>query len=409
MLLALHVIVSITSIISLLFTYSVNFQKVVINPFSYLLFFGVFYLSIPSIVFLYSHTSPLIGAINEDNLNYISSVSLYTIIVFLLGFIISFKLSFKVKEINLNIGTGLKYAVLMAMIAIVAYVIMILIFNYDTLIEIYGNRRLQADFNTILISKYKVYFLFNILCIFILFLYFATKKYTYLIFLVPYFLIDVILSSRYLILNIIIFSLIIGAYHNKKILNVKKILLIFLILVGFGLMRSTSINNINLEDSLLEFLFTYSSSFLLIESSYQSNIIDTLAHAISKLFLFNPYELLTNNTYVSYKETMSELNPIKDNSGLGGALITEIISFKDLMIIGLIPICISLYAFLISYFLRSNILWLRIYGVLFILFIFNFFRGSMFEHLFYPFYLMVYFGFWVFMIDAINNKMRRLR
>ena len=405
MLLVLHIIVLITSIISLVSTYSINFQKVVINPFSYILFFGILYLSIPSIVFLYSHTSSLIGAIDEDNLNYISSVSLYTIIIFLLGFIISFKLSFKVKEINLNIGTGLKYAVLMAMIAIVAYVIMILIFNYDTLIEIYGNRRLQADFNTILISKYKVYFLFNILCIFILFLYFATKKYTYLIFLVPYFLIDVILSSRYLILEIIIFSLIVGAYH-KKFLSIKTLFFMFLILVGFGLMRSTSINNINLEDSLLEFLFTYSSSFLLIDSSYQSNITDTLTHAISKL---NPYELLTNNTYVSYKVTMSELNPLKDRMGLGGSLITEIISFKDLMIIGLIPIFISLYAFLINYFLRSNILWLRIYGVLFILFIFNFFRGSMFEHLFYPFYLMVYFGFWVFMIDAINNKMRRLR
>ena len=74
MLLVLHIIVLITSIISLVSTYSINFQKVVINPFSYILFFGILYLSIPSIVFLYSHTSSLIGAIDEDNLNYISLV-----------------------------------------------------------------------------------------------------------------------------------------------------------------------------------------------------------------------------------------------------------------------------------------------------------------------------------------------
>ena len=403
MLLVFHSIILIASVVSLMFAYSKNYQKVVLNSFSYLLLFGVLYLSIPSIVFLYSHTSPLIGVIDKDDLNYVSSVSLYTIIFFLISFLISFKLSFKVKEINLNVGMGLKYLVLTAVVVIVTYVIAILILNYDTLVEIYGNRRLQSDFNQILISKYKLYFLMNMLIIFILFLYFVTKKYTYLIFLAPYLLIDVMLSSRYIMLELMILSTIIGAYH-KKFLNIKTFFFIFLILIGIGLTRSTNINNINLDESLLEFLFTYSASFLLLDSSFQSNIIDTLAHAISKLFLFNPYELLTNETYVSYKSTMGELNPNKDTMGIGGSLIAEIISFKDLIVVGMIPICISLYAFLINYFLRSSSLWLRIYGILFILFIFNFFRGSMFEHIFYPFYLMFYFGFWIFMIDVLNSN-----
>ncbi|MCF6330978.1 MAG: hypothetical protein L3I99_05465 [Sulfurimonas sp.] len=158
---------------------------------------------------------------------------------------------------------------------------------------------------------------------------------------------------------------------------------------------------------MLEFLFTYSSAFLILDASYQSNITEVLLHSLGKIFLINPYDIFVNSVYVDYKSAMSNLNPLADRMGLGGSLLTEIIAFKNIFVIVLIPFFLVFYGFIINYFLKSNLLWLKIYGILFILFIFNFFRGSMFDHLFYPFQLMLYFGIWIFVLDVIYIKNKR--
>ncbi|MGJ0363443.1 hypothetical protein NG776_03320 [Aliarcobacter cryaerophilus] len=210
-------------------------------------------------------------------------------------------------------------------------------------------------------------------------------------------------------MNILVIIFVLFAY-NKYYLKIKTIIFIFFVFIIIGLIRSTNIENIHLLDGLLEFLFTYSAAYLLINSPYESNIIDVLFMSFGTLCLIDINNFIDFKNFIDYRVVMSEQNPFSDRMGLGGSLIAEIVSFKSLQFIVLFPIFLSLYAFLINYFLRSDILWLRIYGVLFILFIFSFFRGAMFDNLFYPLYLMIYFGFWIFAFDVIRqNKIRRVQ
>lgn len=398
-----------TIVFVLLRAYIKNANNVIFNPFSYLLFFGLLYLCIPSIYFLIFYSSPLIGTLDVNTVNYTASISIYFMIIFLLGFLLSIRYAINPKELPVTLDKRILIILKIVTLLIVLYILFILVINYSILFEIYGNRRLQADFNTVLINKYKVYFLFNILCIIIAFLVLATKKNIHIIYLFPFVVIDILLSSRYLILITIIFTLLMLAY-NKYYIKITHLVISVIFLVFLGLIRSTHLENIELIQSIYEFLFTYSAAFLIIDdNTYQANILDVLLFSVGKLCLIDITNFFSINGFTDYRVIMSELNPLSDRMGLGGSLIAEIISFKSKIIIGLIPIYLALYAFLINYFLRSDILWLRIYGVLFILFIFSFFRGAMFDHLLYPLYLMIYFGFWIFAFDVIRqNKIRRV-
>jgi len=373
--------------------YTINAQVVILNSFTYFLFYSMFYLLIPSVLIDYTRVIPF-GIVSDNDIIYTSWISFYITVIFLIAFIFSSK-------INLNSVTDFKqtnkYILVIIKVflwIVFIYIIGILLLNYQHLIDIYGNRRLH---------KYKVYGLFSIQIILISFLYFTHYRYKYLFFLMPFIVIDVLLSSRYLILMSLLLSIILLSY-NSIYIKIKTIVLLLVVLILFGILRSSSLENMHLEDGLLEFLFTYSSSFLILNSSYSASISDTFLHSLGNIFLLNPYDVFVSDSYMNYKTTMSELNPFADRMGLGGSLLTEIIAFKNDIIIILIPILLVFYGFIINFFLKSKFLWNRIYGILFVLLIFNFFRGSMFDSLFYPFRLMLFFGFWIFFLDVIKYQ-----
>ena len=404
MILWLNLLLFLFIIYILIKKYTINAQFVILNSFTYFLFYSLFYLLIPSILIDYTRITPF-GEEIGNNILYTSWISFYITLIFLIAFILTSK-------INLNSVTNLKQTnkyillIIKGLLWIVfLYIIGILLSNYEHLMHIYGNRRLQADFNSILLNKYKVYGLFSVQIILVCFMYLMHNKYKYkyLFFLMPFIFVDVLLSSRYLIVMSLLLSIILLSY-NKIYIKIKTIILLLLVLILFGILRSSSLENMHLEDGLLEFLFTYASSFLILSSSYTASISDTFLHSIGNIFLLNPYDIFASDSYINYKTVMSELNPFADRMGLGGSLLTEIIAFKNNIIIMLIPIWLIFYGFVINFFLKNEFLWFRIYGILFLLLIFSFFRGSMFDNLFYPLRLMLFFGFWIFLLDVIKYK-----
>ena len=105
--------------------------------------------------------------------------------------------------------------------------------------------------------------------------------------------------------------------YNFKFVKVRYIVILFISLILFGILRSSSIDNMNLEEGLLEFLFTYSSSFLFLESSFSADIQLALLHSLGKIFIINPLELF-GIKFTSYRDIIETLNPNRSTMGLGG-------------------------------------------------------------------------------------------
>jgi hypothetical protein len=394
-----HYILVILLIASLCNVYRKQNSAIFLNYFSYLAFFGIFYISLPSIITLSSETS-LVGS-SLQAIEFAATVGLYFQLIFLLSFWMSTRKQIHVLNYNGNAPDIINLFVKIGAIAISFYVMVLLAKDVNYLIEIYNNRRLQADYDYMLMSVFKIYFLSKVQIIFIAYLFFVTRKMKYLTFFIPFAVVDIVLSGRDLLFSFALLSILIYACDGRRI-NFKYLFLGVVILLSIGVLRANNV--IEWSDILNitgEFMNTWATTHLIIDSSVVHSSIEAVAYSFFKLFPPGVFQLLFGD-YTHYYNVITNDNPFP--WGLSGSVVAETLSFKSNLMIFLVPILMALYGFVVNYLLKLNIVFSNIIFILSILYIHPIIRSNFFEHIFYPFYLVIFFGFWTILADVARFK-----
>jgi hypothetical protein len=150
-----------------------------------------------------------------------------------------------------------------------------------------------------------------------------------------------------------------------------------------------------------EFMNTWATTHLIIDSSVVHSSIEAVAYSFFKLFPPGVFQLLFGD-YTHYYNVITNDNPFP--WGLSGSVVAETLSFKSNLMIFLVPILMALYGFVVNYLLKLNIVFSNIIFILSILYIHPIIRSNFFEHIFYPFYLVIFFGFWTILADVARFK-----
>ena len=395
-----HILLMIFSLYLLIKRYIVTPHKVIMNYFSYLLFFSILYFSIPSIFTLIMGES-LAGS-SEDTIRYASIVGLYFVFIFFVAF--KYVNITRSSMLNSKIGWGqtkTKKMILFISISIFIYTVLIDSIYFSSMLSMKGDRVAQSLLGGIFTDKYKFGFLFNIQVILISYLFIVTRKIKYLLLLIPFIVNGILLSDRDYIFKLFLLLMIFNGM-NDKIIKIRYMIVVFIGLISVSFLRSDSIFEFDRwAQILLEFNLTWSTVHIIIDSPEKQDILSTLLYAFSKLFLTGSYELFVE-PYHSYSSIIT-INK-KLSTGLSGSLVAETLAFKNNLITFFIPIIITIYGYIINYLFRINMVFTKIIFIISILFIFNIIRMSFFEVALYPFYLMIYYG-WIFLaIDSIRIK-----
>jgi hypothetical protein len=368
---------------------------------TYLLIFGLFYFSIPSIVAVSSGVS-LIGS-SMQTIEYTAFIGLYFNSIFLLFFYISTK-SDKCKlafNFQLTSSSSIRKLVISLTSLIAIYVMFILVKDLTYLTDIYNNRRLQADYDYILMSVFKMYFLSKIQIILISYLFFTTKKMKYLVYFAPFLLIDILLSGRDLLFAFILLTFMMLAFLQSK-LTIKYILLPIVALIFIGIIRS---NNVlewsDIVMALGEFNYTWATTHIIYDSNVINDWKSMLVYSFFKIFPGGVYQIIFGE-YNHYHEVITRDNPFAH--GLAGSVISEALSFKNIVITSITPILIALYGYLINSLLKIDSVFSKTLFIVAILYIHPIIRFTFYEYIFYPFYLMIFFGLWIALLDSKRVK-----
>jgi len=403
---SLHIFLFILSIIVLIVNYIKNPRNIILNFHSYILFFSCLYISIPSIITLSTGFSMYSNS--ASTILYASEIGIYSVIIFLIAFLLSTIKKSGIKPIQKYKQSDFIFLAKFLAFLIVLYIVLLLLSNYDQLMSIYGNRRFQSDFHGILISKYKISFLSKIMIMLIAYLFFATKRHIYLFFYIPFVIIALLLSGRGYIMNFMILGILFMAY-DQKYFKIKYLILFVFLLTSLGILRVNSLDNFTLSSIFSEFVISFSSSHLLIDSGYAHNEVSALSYSISRIFPPGFYSIFSGGEYINYKVEMGLLNPMAGKMGPGGSMISEVAAFNSSFMNFIFPLLVVLYAFIVNIFLRSEIVWFRVIAILSILQLHEIFRGSFLEVAFYPVYICLFYGVWILFIDmSVYNKQKHV-
>lgn len=374
-----------------------------LNYITYLLSFGILYFSLPSIITLSSIESP-VGALPKT-INYTAFVGLYFNVVFFIGYLFTNGESSKVFFHQIKTNKFSNSIVLIAGFAIAIYVLVLILINFPYILSIYGNRRAQADFDQLLMGTYKIYFASSIQVIIIGYLFLVNNNKNYFLLFAPFVLQGVLLSDRDFILKGIILLILYLSLIGFRI-KLKSIFLAIGILISIGVFRTLSYDNSRLLISLVqEFLLTWSTTHLIVEAPEQSDLVSSLVFSLSKASIPGTYELVFGD-YNHYYEIITKYNPLI--AGLAGSVIAETLSYKNDIVTFFMPIGIVIYAFVMNKIVRLRYLTAKLFFVLGVLFIHSIIRFTFLEYVFYPIFIMLFFGFWIIYIDVKYSKFWRI-
>jgi len=388
-----HLITIIISLFFLFRRYKNDPYNFLLNYNTYLLVFAVLYFSLPSMINLSTMMSPV--TTSEDTIIFSSKVGLYFHLIFLLGFLMTNNLKHNsLKKVYLTKNSLI--IVSFSGFIISLYMFLLIMINLDYIISIYGNRRLQANFDQLLNTKYKIYFLYNYLVIVTSFLVLTTKKIKYLLLSLPFLLLAILISDRDFLLKGFLLLVILYTIIGHKIKG--KYLVFFpALLVAVGLLRGGFFDSTRfLIQSSSEFLFTWSTTHLIIESPDKMDVLTALSFSLYKVTLPGVYEFLFGE-YKHYHEIITVNNPLI--AGLGGSVVSEALSFKNNFITVVMPFAIIFYGFTMNKLLRLKFYSGKIIFILSILLMHSVIRFTFLENAFYPVFLIWFFGFWVIWID----------
>ena len=105
--------------------------------------------------------------------------------------------------------------------------------------------------------------------------------------------------------------------------------------------------------------------------------------------------------YLSYTSISTDANPL--GWGLAGSIVAEAISFKDTTVLILYPLIMVVYGYCINVILKTKTMSGYILFIVALMYIQQMFRYSFMEFAFYPFYNVIFVGFWVVVLDLMHG------
>lgn len=364
----------------------------------YILFYGLFYISLPSIVSLVTNFS-WVGA-SQDTILATAQIGLYFNVVFLVGYALSQdSISHLCHRPQLPQKQMGFMARIMATI-VFAYASGLILVNLHEIISLLGQRSSQSLLNIVLEEKYKMKPLYVFQIILATYLFLNTKSIKNIIYLLPFVLLSGLLSNREYILGAAVVLLVMNLFKGN-IIKIWYLIISGLLIASISAVRSLG-NGFNFDHLLSifgEFEFTWCTTHLMYESGVSQEILPAFVYSIMRLLPSGLYNFVFGQ-YNSYTAITSELNPL--GWGLAGSIVAEAIAFKSLFMTAVYPVLMVVYGYVINSLLRTNLLCGYIIFVLVLFYIQQMFRFSFLEFAMYPFYAVFYPGCWIVLIDFLT-------
>lgn len=381
--------------------YQRNAQAFFLNYFFYILFFSLFYISLPICVSLISGTSAVFAS--EQTISATANIGTYFVFVFLLSYILSVDKSFKLDRIT---RIRIRWIIFLSKIivtSIALYVCFILMVHLTDILAIYGRRGQQSTFSFYLETTYKIKPLFIVSILLISHLFLSQQKGNYLLLLLPFIGYDLIFSGRTYLFGILILFFILKVIQGRLFKLIYVFIGIFLI-AAISAIRNPGLGDFELVTLILifyEFINTFSTAHLMYESPLAQDFLYSVNYSFFRI-LPSPFYSIFFGDYVSYTQITGDANPL--GWGLAGSLVAEAISFKNLFITMIFPFFIVIYGVFMNYFFRSKTYSGVILFIISLIFLQQIIRYSFFELASYPFYVLLFFGFHIILIDLYSLK-----
>lgn len=401
--LIIHILLICCSFVLFRVRFKRNRKTFFLNVPLYLLFYGLFYISLPAIVSLVTNFS-WVGA-SQNTILATAQIGLYFNVIFLLGYVFSHNSASSLYYRPQLPQAQLVFTARIMATLIFAYISGLIIVNLPELIGILGQRSSQSLLNIVFEEKYKVRPLYIFQIIIVSYLFLNSKNIKNAIYLIPFVLLSGLLSNREYLLGAVIVVFVLNVF-NGNIIKFRYLIITVLLIAFVSAVRSL-VNGFKVDHLLSvfgEFEFTWCTTHLMYDSDVAQEIIPTFVYSIMRVFPSGLYNLVFGQ-YNSYTTISSELNPL--GWGLAGSIVAEAIAFKSLLITALYPILMVLYGYLINILIRTNMLSGYILFVLVIFYIQQIFRFSFLEFAMYPFYSVFFPGFWIVLIDIFTLAKRK--
>lgn len=404
----LHLSISFISILTIFYRYLKYSFQIFFNYKFYLLFFSLFYISLPCIFSNFLEFSYVTQ--NQNTIKNTSIAGLYFVFIFFLSYLFSRDYKFDSSKIIIPNDKLLKYGSIFLLFLISAYISYLIYSNIDYILVLYGDRAAQSTFNIYLENNYKVKSLFIFKIMIICYLILKTKKKRYLAFYMPYVIYDFLLAGRiYLFGTLVttyIFLLMIDKPIKLKSFFVLLVLVFLSILLRIDLELSVSNISTGFIGALLgEFNYTWQTTHLIYENSKSQEISSAFLYAFFRIFPSIVYSSLFGD-YISFARIAGSVNPL--GWGLAGSIVAEALAFKNIFMLLLFPIIIIIYGSIINFFLRLRTITGAMIFVIAVIYVQQIFRYSFLELAMYPFYVVIFLGFAYTTYDLfISSKFRR--
>lgn len=394
-----HIVIFFSSILLFSIRFNKNKQGFFLNYFFYLLFFSLFYISLPSIVSLLIEVS-VVGA-DLSTIIDTSYVGLYFVTVFFISYFISTDKKFNLNNKYFNKTKQINFILKVINILILCYFIIIFFMNYQEIISAFGNRPLQSNLSSFIENKFKIKALFIIQLGITIYLFTQYKHYKYIFILSPYVIYDLLLAGRGYIFMIFILFFLFTVMKNK-IIKLRYVLIVILLIAGIAVLRTPGeFQLIHLLQIFYEFIFTWSTTHIIYNTQIEQDFFYTLNYFFFRIFPSIVYDTLFD-TYNSYTKIIIENSPL--SWGLAGSIVSESLSFKNYGVVFMYPFIMVSYAWIINIIFRTHSSSGVFLLVLTIIYTQSIFRWSFFELALYPVYVLVFFNLWMIGLDLLKRK-----
>lgn len=392
----IHLLIFIIGLSMLTLRYIRIGHVVFLNLHSLVLFFGIFYISVPGYVTLFFDYSPVFA--NSETILATSMIGAYFNIIFLIC------AAFSKYRTPIPVTTSKKPQMLpfyrAVSFLILAYLILVLSLQIDDIIAVSGNRALQSHLNTDFSRYFKIKALFYPLIGSIIVLSLHYRSRGYFLLTMPYVFLDLSLSGRGYLFVILVSYFLTSIFVGKPI-KLRYPVFFVLTIASIAVFRTGDVSTRQLVQIVYEFIFTWSTTHLAYDTPDSFNATTAFFYSWLRVFPSIVYSTFFGS-YTSYTSITTEANPL--GWGLAGSLVAESIIFKNTVIIILFPIFISIFASFINAFLRRGTLSGALLFTLTAMQLQQMFRFSFLELYLYPLYILIFLfpHLWVF--DMLNRK-----
>lgn len=281
----------------------------------------------------------------------------------------------------------IRYLILM----IAVYVVIVLFLHIQEILSA-QSRAVKSALITEIEARYKIKALFVILVLLVSYLAVEKRKLSCLYPLIPYIVFDLLLSDRSYIFGAFVIFFLISAFIYKPLKVRTGVVFVGLVLSIAVFRNPEAFKLYHLLHLLGEFVNTWSTLLLTIESDTKHSLLESVTFFLLRAFPFSPYEQLFGE-YQSWTVIPADNKSV--GYGLAGSILGEVASFQNLAASAIFPLAFTIYLQIINKLLYSYTIFGFLVFIITVLYLQQIFRYSFFEIGLYPFYVVIFYGFFL--------------